>query len=150
MKNSQGSPRYLRALRLTSLLLALPPKRALRHISNAHTMMSLGEVEEELDFPLLSSQTSRAEDKPGGQEAEKEAVSTFMEKIVNAQIPSAHESKTTAVVTEVVSEVSSSVRKVGYFQTDTGDFEELLDSSGAESVREQPVLIPADFGITVR
>ena len=72
-----------------------------------------------------------------------------MDSVVDTLILSAHESKPYADATEVASEVSSSVRKVDFFHTDTSDFEELLYSSSAEPAREQPVLIPADFGITV-
>ena len=72
-----------------------------------------------------------------------------MEKVVDKQVTSGPETKTIAAELEVGSEVGSSVRRIDCFQTDTSDFGELLDNSGAEPVKEQPVLIPAVFGITV-
>ena len=45
---------------------------------------------------------------------------------------------------DAVSEAGFSVTKADYFQTDTSDAEELLDSSGAETVKEPPFLIALD------
>ena len=83
-------------------------------------MSSEGE-EEELDAPLMPPQTSHTEDKPSEQEAGKDSVSNVMEKVIDIQVPSSQESKATAEDHEVASEVSSSVRKIDYFQTDTSD-----------------------------
>ena len=44
--------------------------------------------------------------------------------------------------TNINSETGFSIAKVVYFQTDTSDVEELLDSSGAETAKESPILIP--------
>ena len=46
--------------------------------------------------------------------------------------------------TDVNSEAGFSTTKVEYFQTDTSDVEELLDSSGAETTKNPPILIPLD------
>ena len=46
--------------------------------------------------------------------------------------------------TDVNSEAGFSTTKVEYFQTDTSDVEELLDSSGAETTKDPPILIPLD------
>ena len=116
---------------------------------NERILMILGEEEEEFDVPLLPSQTSPTEDKPSEQKAGREYVSNVMEKVIDIQVRKAQESKATAEDHEISSEVSSSVRKDDYFQTDTIDFEEKLDSSDAEPTKEQPVLIPADFEIIV-
>ena len=45
---------------------------------------------------------------------------------------------------DAVSEAGFSVTKADYFQTDTSDAEELLDSSGAETIKEPPFLIALD------
>ena len=45
---------------------------------------------------------------------------------------------------DAVSEAGFSVTKADYFQTDTSDAEELLDSSGAETFKEPPFLIALD------
>ena len=42
---------------------------------------------------------------------------------------------------DIQSETGFSVAKADYFQTDTSDIEELLDSSGAETLKESPFLI---------
>ena len=46
--------------------------------------------------------------------------------------------------TDVKNEAGYSTTKVDYFQTDTSDVEELLDSSGAETAKDPPSLIPLD------
>ena len=51
-------------------------------------------------------------------------------------------------LTDINSEAGFSVAKVDYFQTDTSDVEELLDSSGAETTEESPFLIPIDKSST--
>ena len=45
---------------------------------------------------------------------------------------------------DAVSEAGISVTKADYFQTDTSDAEELLDSSGADTIKEPPFLIALD------
>ena len=45
---------------------------------------------------------------------------------------------------DIASEAGFSITKVDYFQTDTSDAEELLDSSGAETTKERPFLIALD------
>ena len=47
-------------------------------------------------------------------------------------------------LTNINSEAGFSVAKVNYFQTDTSDVEELLDSSGAEIAKEPLLLIPTE------
>ena len=42
----------------------------------------------------------------------------------------------------LISETGFSITKPDYFQTDTSDIEELLDSSGAETVKDPPNMIP--------
>ena len=44
-------------------------------------------------------------------------------------------------VIDINSEAGFSITKADYFQTDTSDIEELLDSSGAETAEESPPLI---------
>ena len=44
-------------------------------------------------------------------------------------------------VIDINSEAGFSITKADYFQTDTSDIEELLDSSGAETAEESPLLI---------
>ena len=46
--------------------------------------------------------------------------------------------------TDVNSEAGFSTTKVDYFQTDTSDVEDLLDSSGAETTKDPPILISLD------
>ena len=47
----------------------------------------------------------------------------------------------TGRTTDIASEAEFSVTKADYFQTDTSDNEELLDSSGAETVKQSPFLL---------
>ena len=47
-------------------------------------------------------------------------------------------------VADINSEAGFSITKADYFQTDTSDVEELLDSSGAETARESPFLIAVE------
>ena len=47
----------------------------------------------------------------------------------------------TGRTTDIASEAGFSVTKADYFQTDTSDNEELLDSSGAETVKQSPFLL---------
>ena len=47
----------------------------------------------------------------------------------------------TGRTTDIASEAGFSVAKADYFQTDTSDNEELLDSSGAETVKQSPFLL---------
>ena len=51
-------------------------------------------------------------------------------------------------VTDINSEAGFSAARVDYFQTDTSDVEELLDSSGAETAKESPFLIPIERSST--
>ena len=46
--------------------------------------------------------------------------------------------------TDINSETAFSITKVDYFQTDTSDVEELLDSSGAEAAKGSPILTPVE------
>ena len=47
----------------------------------------------------------------------------------------------TGQTTDIASEAEFSVAKADYFQTDTSDNEELLDSSGAETAKQSPFLL---------
>ena len=51
-------------------------------------------------------------------------------------------------LTDINSEAGFSAARVDYFQTDTSDVEELLDSSGAETAKESPFLIPIERSST--
>ena len=51
-------------------------------------------------------------------------------------------------LTDINRKAGFSVAKVDYFQTDTSDVEELLDSSGAETTKESPSLIPIESSST--
>ena len=109
------------------------------------TLMSLSEAGNDLGVSLLPPQTSRTSDKPDNHGAEKKSGSNAMEKVMDTQSQGTQETNNAVDLTEVASEVSFCQRKVDYFQTDTSDIDDLIDSSGAEPTKEQPTLVPMDF-----
>ena len=73
--------------------------------------------------------------------AEKVSESEPIPQVANGPADKESPEVETERVTDIVSEAGFSVIKADYFQTDTSDIEELLDSSGAETAKESPFLI---------
>ena len=94
-----------------------------------------------LDISFLPPTTSAIVNKAPEPTAEKVSESEPIPQVATGSADKESPEVETERMTDIVSEAGFSVTKTAYFQTDTSDIEELLDSSGAETAKESPFLI---------
>ena len=94
-----------------------------------------------LDISFLPPTTSAIVDNAPEPTAEKASESEPIPQVATGSADKESPEVETERATDIASEAGFSVTKADYFQTDTSDVEELLDSSGAETVKESPFLI---------
>ena len=94
-----------------------------------------------LDISFLPPTTSAIVDNAHEQTAEKVSESEPIPQVATVSADKESPEVETVRATDIASEAGFSVIKADYFQTDTSDVEELLDSSGAETAKESPFLI---------
>ena len=94
-----------------------------------------------LDISFLPPTTSAIVDNAPKPTAEKASESEPVPQVATGSADKESPEVETERATDIASEAGFSVTKADYFQTDTSDVEELLDSSGAETVKESPFLI---------
>ena len=94
-----------------------------------------------LDISFLPPTTSAIVDNAPEPPAEKVSESEPIPQVATGSADKESPEVETERATDIVSEAGFSVTKADYFQTDTSDVEELLDSSGPETAKESPFLI---------
>ena len=94
-----------------------------------------------LDISFLPPTTSAIVNNTPEPTAEKVSESEPIPQVATGSADKESPEVETERMTDIVSEAGFSVTKADYFQTDTSDIEELLDSSGAETAKESPFLI---------
>ena len=94
-----------------------------------------------LDISFLPPNTSAIIHKSLATAAEKASESDPIPQVTSETINKESTEVDADLETDVHSEAGISVTKADYFQTDTSDVEELLDSSGAETIKVYPFLI---------
>ena len=123
------------------------PVRQLRKV-NPHTVSGLCRIwihgyQRSLFFPLAHppAKTNRAD-----QEASKESEWTQMTKVLGEPGSSLPTKLHSDKRVETISEVSLFRAKVDYFQTDTSEAEDVLDSAGTVPACNQPNVLDSGFG----
>ena len=94
-----------------------------------------------LDISSLPPTTSAIVNNTPEPTAEKVSESEPIPQVATGSADKESPEVETERMTDIFSEAGFSVTKADYFQTDTSDIEELLDSSGAETAKESPFLI---------
>ena len=94
-----------------------------------------------VDISFLPPTTSAIVNNAPETTAEKVSESELIPQVAAGSADKESPEIETERVTDIVSEAGFSVTNAEYFQTDTSDIEELLDSSGAETAKESPFLI---------
>ena len=94
-----------------------------------------------LDISLLPPTISAFVDRATDSAAEKVSVSDPIPQVISETANKGSIEVDVDLTTDIQSEAGFSVTKADYFQTDTSDVEELLDSSGAETLKESPSFI---------
>ena len=104
-------------------------------------MQTLGCQGTGLDISFLPPTTSAIVDNALEPTAEKVSESEPIPQVATESADKESHEVEAERATDIVSETGFSATKADYFQTDTSDIEELLDSSGAETAKEPPFLI---------
>ena len=104
-------------------------------------MQTLGCQGTGLDISFLPPTTSAIGDNALEPTAEKVSESEPIPQVATESADKESHEVEAERATDIVSETGFSATKADYFQTDTSDIEELLDSSGAETAKEPPFLI---------
>ena len=104
-------------------------------------LQTLGCQDTGLDISFLPPTTSVIIDNTPEPTAEKASESEPIPHVATGPADKESPEVETERAIDIASEAGFSVTKADYFQTDTSDVEELLDSSGVETVKDSPFLI---------